>query len=732
MADEFDDEIDGLPEQDDADDPALAELDRDEELSGRAGVRKQLLETFEIVEKAFEDQHDRSNNLMDYWDIYNCVLGSKQFYSGNSKIFVPIVYNAVTARVTRFVNQIFPNGGRNVEATGADGSIPHGTIGLLEHYIRKAKLRTEVMPALMRNGDVEGQYNVYVSWEKQKRHVVQRSKKPVEVEIEGMQVQAPDQTVDSVDEITVEVGAPMVEVLADTDIVVVPATVDSLEQAIAVGGSVTIMRRWTKSRIRQMIREKQITKAAGEKLVLELQQELGESPRADKAKRMTDAAGVRNGRGAFAQVYETWTVLKVGKEHRLCRAYYGGSDNILGCKRNPNWADKLPLLSCPVKKVQGSFKGRSQIEPVADLQYFANDTANEGADSAAYALMPIIMTDPAANPRVGSMILSMAAIWETSPKDTQFAQFPELWKQALELVASTKAEIMQTLGVNPAMITQSGGAKKNNQASIAAEQQVDLLTTADAVTVVEEGILTPLLNRFVEMDHQYREEDLVVPMYGEMGERARMENVEPLAFETRYQYRWFGVEAARGAQQIQQQIAGMNVLRGIPPQQLNGWKLNIVPIISQLVENVFGPRLAPLIFESPAQQMPVPIDMENQLLMTGYDVPTHEMDDDMAHIQGHQMLLQAGQNAQARKIQAHVFAHMQQAMRKQMAMQQPPGGGMPGIPGGMPGQPPQAGPGVAGTPRIGAQPGVPRTQGPPGMIHQDRMSDPAAMPRKMG
>ena len=33
-------------------------------------------------------------------------------------------------------------------------------------------------------------------------------------------------------------------------------------------------------------------------------------------------------------------------------------------------------------------------------------------------------------------------------------------------------------------------------------------------------------------------------------------------------------EQARAAQQIQQQIAGMNVIRGIPPQQLNGYKVN--------------------------------------------------------------------------------------------------------------------------------------------------------------
>ena len=33
------------------------------------------------------------------------------------------------------------------------------------------------------------------------------------------------------------------------------------------------------------------------------------------------------------------------------------------------------------------------------------------------------LTDPAKNPRVGSMVLNLASIWETDPKSTQFAQF---------------------------------------------------------------------------------------------------------------------------------------------------------------------------------------------------------------------------------------------------------------------------------------------------------------------
>jgi len=216
-----------------------------------------------------------------------------------------------------------------------------------------------------------------------------------------------------------------------------------------------------------------------------------------------------------------------------------------------------------------------------------------------------------------------------------------------------------------------------------------------------------------------------------------METIPPVQMDRRYQFRWFGVEAARSAQQIQQGIAAMNVIRGIPPQQLGGYRVNLVPVITQLVENTYGPRLAPLIFVAPEQQLPVPVDQENSLLANGFEVPTHPQDDDQQHIRGHgQLLMQlqaqgGGVGGAVKKIQTHIWKHMQQMQAKQQAqMQAMQQQGMPGVPGGQMGG--QAQPGVAGTPRIGAQPGTPRPQGPPGMIAPDQLRDPSMMPRRVG
>lgn len=693
--------------------PQKAERARAEELATSEGVRKALKDLYARVQQGFTDQNDRVNDQLDYWDAYNCKLGSKQSYNGNSKVFLPIIANAVNARKTRFTNQVFPQSGRHIEVTTSDEKPLH-LMALLEHYIRRAKLRTLVMPPMCKNGDMEGQYNVCVSWVEHERHIVWRkpSDDPEDDEDE------PD-----IEEETITTGRPHVEVLADADVFIDPPTADSVQDALAQGGSITVLRRWSKSKLRKMLLNDELDKSGARALL----KDFGKKHQAgdvDKPKEMVEAAGVKTaGTNKHALVYETWTNLTIDGERRLCRVYFGGEDTIVGCRRNPYWCDRCPVLSVPVEKVQGSARGVSKLKACVDMQYGANDAINEAMDSAAYALMPIIMTDPQKNPRVGSMILNLAAIWETNPNDTKFAQFPELWKQGFEIVSGYRTEIFQTLSVTPAMMPQSSSGKRRmNQAEAAQEAQVDILSTADSVTTMEEGILSPVMNWFVELDHQFREKALTVRQYGELGLSINMESIPPIQMDKRYEFRWYGVEQARSQAQTQQQIAAMNVVRGIPPEQMPGYRINLVPIISQLVENTFGVRLAPQIFENLQAKMAMPPELENDYLSQGLDLHVSPMDDDAKHMQAHQQLMQQGASNPA--VRMHVLRHVMQMQQKQGAQQAQQQGGSPGVPGGGP-------PGVPGTPRPGAQPGQPRGgQRPPGAVHQDRMQDNQIMPRR--
>ena len=718
---------------------------RDEELCGNKDIQDKVKEIAKNVAAGFVSQDTRANDQLDYWDIYDCLLTGRQSYAGNSQIFVPIINEAIEARVTRFVNQMFPRSSRNIDCVSSDDK-PYDLMALLEHYTRRTKLRTQIMPALIRCGDVEGHYNLYVGWENSERHIV--TKKSPEAEIKGEDgdddaIPVPtemedDDDYDVEEETTYHMG-PTVEVLPDTDILVLPHTANSIPQALAVGGSVTIIRRWSKSRLERAIDDGEVDEDEGEALLGEFGEGKGTAGQVDAQKAHVCAAGIQTVEGQkVLLLYEIWSELKIGKgeekERRLCKIYYAGTaaERIASVKRNPNWNDKCPLLSAPVKKINDVFKGQSQVKFCADLQYAANDACNMGWDSAQYALLPIIMTDPTKNPRVGSMILNLAAIWETNPNDTQFAKFPPLWKDALALVAWGKTEIFQKLSVSPAIMPQSSGQKgsKRNQAEVAQEQQVDILSTADSCTILEDEILTPLLRWMVDLDYQHRDKEITVRQYGQMGLRANMQVVKPLWNTRRYEFRWFGIEAARSAQQTQLQIAAVNVVRGIPEKQYEGYKLNVVPMLQSLFESAFGPRVAPEVFKDIKSQLTVEPQFENELLMEGMDLPVHVLDDDKQHMEVHIEALKHGdptgstrQHMLLHRFQMQQKMQMEQAAMAQMQQQQRPGG-QPGVPGGGP-------PGVAGTPRGGAMPGPPRGgQQPPGAIHQDRLVDASAAPRR--
>ena len=698
----------------------MAKTARDKELSTKASTREDLLDIYKLVEDSFIDQRDRIDDIIDYWQCYDCELGERQFYQGTSQIFLPFVHDAIEARVTRFTNQLFPQAGRFVDVTTQNGEMPHAIMALIEHYVSRAKLRTEVVPALLRNGDIEGQYNLYVGWKEITRHYTSRSEKPIKAA--GVESEALGSE-ESIEDEEILRGMPDIEVLHDSDVTIWPATANGVDDAIEAGGGAAIMRRWSKTKIKALIKEGDIVKSAGEALIEEMRSAAKDQNK-NLAKELADTAGVK-AKGKHALIYEAWLKIEVDGERRIVRVYFGGEDKILGCKLNPYWCDQVPLLSGPVKKKSGVAKGVSLVKHVIDMQVFANDTINEGADTAHFAAMPITMTDPEKNPKVGTMIMGLGAVCETSPHDTSFAQFPDLWRSAQDRAEAIKTQIFQTLSVNPSMMPQQTGAKggKRNQAEIANEQQVDILTTADAVINVEEQILTPLLQRIAAYDRQFREDDITIRSFGELGIKAKMESIPPIQADNLYEFKWWGVEAARNAAMIQQQIAMANVVKGIPPQMYKGYELKLAPMITAMVETAFGPRLAPQFFVDLSKQISVDPLVENDLLEQGIPCMVHPPDDDLKHMQVHMAMMAAGDPHGT--FRQHITLHQQQIQAKNMAQQQQIQG-QPGSPGGA-GQP-----GAAGAPKPGSQAGPSVQKMPPGAIHQDRLAAAGAigMPRK--
>ncbi len=342
----------------------------------------------------------------------------------------------------------------------------------------------------------------------------------------------------------------------------------------------------------------------------------------------------------------------------------------------------------------------------------ANDFVNMAQDSAQYSVLPIVMTDPEKNPQFASMVMANAAIWQTNPQDTKFVEFPQLWKEAIQIVAEARSQVMQAFGLNPAMITMGFGNRKQSQAAIAQEQMVALASITDEVLTLEDDLFNPLLQMFFELDQQFRDDDITVKVYGQEGIAAQMEKVPAFAWDDRYEFAWRGSQVMRSQQANQQMIAGLNILGKLGPVLPNGKKIDIAPIIETFVENVYGPRLGARILVDARDQMTVDPELENQIMVGGMMTEVHPMDDDPKHMQSHMMAVQASGGDPTGLIRTHIQKHqmqMQAKMQQQQGQQQ--GGG----------------------PRPGAQPAMPRGgQNPPGAIHQDRMQDPGRMPRQAG
>lgn len=711
-------------------------VDRQTQLARRAKVCEQLEKKFSSVERGFNDQADRSDSNIDYWDMYNCRTNGKQKYKGVfSDLYVPLFHNAVEALKTRFLNQIFPVSGRYIEVTTGDGDEkPYAIMALLEQHIERAKLKSKVIPPLLVAGEVEGQYTLHVAWESRERNITVRQSKPIEP-VAGIPMPA-------MGEIEVLVSEPVnedrirVDVVADNDFLILPATAETIDAALDAGGSVTTICRWSKERIEKAIEDGEIDKDLSAELLVEMG--TGRTQVRNEAKHLADSAGIKAG-GKFALIYRTWTRIVVGDDERLVLAYYAGDGWILGCRLCPYWCDRPDIFTKPVRPMPGVAKGISPAMPCADMQYMANDYLNMGLDSGILTVNPVVMTDPEKNPRVSSMVLDNMAVWEVSPQNTQVLTFPAVYQHAFNIVQAAERYIEATLGVNAAMLPQQAtkpGAKPN-QAMVAMEQQIDLLSTAVEVSQIEE-LLSDVVSFMAQLDMQYRDTEITVRSVGRLGVEAEMETVPPLQIGARWRFRWFGVEAARTAQQVQQQIAFVNVLRQFsqdPAVAQSGYRVNPVPVLREGASNAFGPRIAPEVFENISDQLAIDPQLENEMLAGNMFVPVSPMDNDPKHIQAHMRGMQQTIDEAARhQFMQHIGAHQRQmqqkaqaqAMQQMMQQLQAAGGrAQPGMPrrGGQ-GRPPMP----------GGQPQMPRQmRQPPGAVPVDQLNNRGVvqMPRRM-
>ena len=692
-------------------------------------IYKEAADLYPKIQRAYENKSEQDDKITENWNIYQCKPDANQQYTGNSQCYVPAVRDCINARSKRALAQLFPTRHKHVEAVGSDPETPYAQLALIEHDIRAMRLK-EVVRSDLVAGDVTGQWNLYIDWTRSYRRITELVKRNPALEtVEGEEVSLvdPGEEEEATEESDFLEEGPEVVDFATEDLAVVPPTCNDIEKAEAAA----IRLRMSKSKVKQLVEEGvfclqdgQTADQLWEQLEKDSQPD-GRMERKVPPRARAQEAGIKT-EGAYRYLlcYEATAKLSFPAEDggkavkRLAYIYYGSANMILGIVKAPQWGGKRPILSAPVERVSGSFFGISKIEPVKFLQWNLNDFWNMGQDSAMYSLLPIWAADPLKNPNWQTMVMGLAAVWPIAPDDIKALTAPQLYKEAIPLCETIKRQIWESMDVNEVMMGRMPQGRKNN-ALMGAVQQEQMANIMDHAERYEEAILTPLAERLFEYERQFRTNALLVEVRGEVGVKSKMTNVEPKQFGERYRFQWAGTSIIQGQQLQQMRIAGMNVLRGIPPQQLNGRKLDVTPILESFVEGLYGPELAPRILIDERNLYTVPAEVENEMMHNNLPVAVHEADNDQAHLVSHMSAARMTGDLQGR-FRAHIAQHtmaMQTKLQMQMAQQQ----GQPGVPGGPPGA------GVPGTPRPGTQVAGPRpgAQNPPGLPGPDQGMGPS-------
>ena len=688
---------------------------------------EKALKLYPKIVQAYQNQDAQEDKIEEYWAIFNAEPDDNRSYVGNSTCYLPEVRNCIKARTKRTLRQLFPNSGRHVEAVGSDMQKPYPLLALQEHYIRKTRLKNVVRADLI-GGDVTGQWCLYVDWISAQRKVRKPVQSPKILEdgdtgVEMAEV-APEEDAEFDLEVeTVYEERPDVVPLAVQDLAVIPPTANRLDPDVIT----SVRLRMSESRVNEMLDEGVFVDNFGlgdDEVFKALETHNNKQLDRHGGKERSHDAGIKTGKTfKHALVFEVHCMLPLGEdehEKEPCFVYFAGPDPI-GIIRNPWWSGKRPVISASTEEITGSFRGKSLVEPVKFLQWNLNDTWNMAMDSATYSLLPIVMTDPTKNPNYNSMVMGLAAIWLADPNSTKFANFPALYKEHLPLCATIAQQIRESMDVNDSMLGRQPQGRKGSQ-QVAKQNQDEATNITDNADRYEEVMLNPLMELFFELDQQFRTRPLTVVTQGDLGQRAKMMDIPPQQFEERYTFRWVGSDYERGMQKVQQQIAFLNVLRGIPPQQMNGRRLDVTPVLDSMADLLFGSEVAPHVLIDERNLYTVDPEEENMMLHNGFAVEVHPADDDPKHIQAHQRAAVLTQDPTG-YYRAHLALHMHQLQQKREAQAgQAQQKGQPGVPGG-------AGPGVAGTPQPGSQPKGPQTRGPAGAIPQDQMADPSVQAR---
>lgn len=283
-----------------------------------------------------------------------------------------------------------------------------------------------------------------------------------------------------------------------------------------------------------------------------------------------------------------------------CRVTLAGN-TVLEVTRNPFWHQRPPYLAMTTVEEPGLFYGSGPGRKVRQLQYLANDFANQTNDNGMFTLNPIVKYNPAliAGP-LRPMRPGVAWPMHDIKDGVAFDRPPaELIQYGTALMQMYIGMAQDAAGAPPVLQGTGGGGAAKTATGTQVLQRNAMSPLQDLVEDIENQVMIPLLDMAWVNAQQFREKDVMATVAG----MPILVTPADLAIDAKF--RWMAsTQAANQAQRAQQGMMFLQAIMGGPVIQLlmqQGKMVDIAYLLGRIWSDGFGFRG----FDKVIQQMPM-------------------------------------------------------------------------------------------------------------------------------
>ena len=380
-----------------------------------------------------------------------------------------------------------------------------------------------------------------------------------------------------------------------------PTTASSLDECSVVFEILRVPR----SKVEELIRNKRIENGD---LALEHNGDIDDS--IDTQSMDSADMGSTDDKRNFCTLTEVWCYMQLPRDAYMmdedyeepipCRILLAGN-NILSVTRNPFWHQKPPYLVARTNIQPGFFYGYGVGRIVRDIQYLANDFANQTNDCGNYCLNPINKIDPGsiAGPLTP---LRPGATWYFTDiaKGQAFDRPPtDLIGAGQNMLNMYISMLADYSGAPP--VLQGAGARGAAKTATGAQilQRNAMSPLQDTVEDFERDVLEPLMWMTWMNAQQYREEPVFVEVAGQSL------RFDPTMLDIDPEFIWTASSKAASQQQrASQQMQLIQILGSLAPLlQAQGKMVDFAYLVTRLASDGLGFRG----MEQVIKDMPMPM-----------------------------------------------------------------------------------------------------------------------------